>query len=98
MPLQLSNIVFCRTELHYFRGTMPHGIQYHFLGQALVLDIPLQMFVADNVQYHSVAATAGRGMLRHHLARRRRAVSARPNGATEVRRSSLIFKYKTHAE
>ena len=35
----------------------PHGIQYHFLGQALVLNIPLQMFVADDVQYHSVAAT-----------------------------------------
>ena len=57
VPLQLSNTVFCRTEMHYFRGTMPHGIQYHFLGQALVLNIPLQMFVADDVQYNSVAAT-----------------------------------------
>ena len=35
MPLQLSNIVFCRAEVHCFRGTMPHGIQYHFLGLAL---------------------------------------------------------------
>jgi hypothetical protein len=66
VPLQLSNIVFCRTEVHYFRGTMPHGIRYHFLGQALVLDIPLQVLVADDVQYHSVAATGRRGKFRHH--------------------------------
>jgi hypothetical protein len=83
----------------------------------LVFRYPLQMFVADDVQYNSVAATSlsrkhrrcfrdGRGMLQYHLvyppsfwqARRRRAVSARPYGATEVHCDNLIYKYKTNAE
>jgi hypothetical protein len=81
----------------------PHGIQYHFLGQALVLDIPLQVFVADDVQYNSVAAT---GVVPTGWSRDVptppcpqwfilwRAVSARPYGATEVRCGKLIYKYK----